>query len=120
LWKGCYCGCRNWEVLFYVTPGGQPVVDKFVQSLDEVARAKTLRQVELLQTYGTDLGMPHSKSLGGLVELRVRGKSEVRIFYVFAKGKQIFMLHGFLKKTQTTPNKELTIARGRQKEIEKL
>jgi phage-related protein len=111
----------NWEVLFYVTSGGQPVVEKFVEGLDKVARAKTLRQIDLLKIYGSDLGMPHSKALGGgLVELRVRGQREVRIFYVFAKGKQIFMLHGFIKKTQATPKKELDIARTRQQEIENL
>ncbi len=42
------------------------------------------------------------------------------LFYVFAKGKQVFLLHGFIKKTQSTPNKELVIARNRQKEIENI
>jgi phage-related protein len=111
----------KWEVLLYVSSTGQPVVLRFMQSLDTIVYAKTLRQIELLETYGTDLGMPHAKPLGdGLVELRVRGKREVRIFYVFAKGRQVYLLHGFIKKTQTTPKKELDIARTRQKEIEKI
>lgn len=111
----------NWEILFYTTASGQPVVGRFVDDLDAITKAKTLRQIDLLETYGTDLGMPHAKSLGGgLVELRVRGKREVRVFYVFAKGKQIYMLHGFIKKTQITPKKELEIARNRQKEVENL
>jgi phage-related protein len=111
----------KWEVLFYVTPSGQPVVSKFVQGLDAPTYAKTIRQIELLETYGTELGMPHAKSLGGgLIELRVRGKREVRIFYVYAKEKHMYLLHGFIKKTQQTPKKELDIARDRQKEIEAL
>ena len=111
----------NWEVLFYVTASGQPVVHKFVKSLDAISYAKALRQIELLETYGSELSMPHAKALGsGLIELRVRGKREVRIFYAFAKGKRIFLLHGFIKKTQKTPKKELDIARDRQKEIENL
>lgn len=111
----------NWEVLFYTTPSGQPVASKFVQSLDTISYAKTIRQIELLETYGTDLGMPHAKSLGsGLIELRVRGKREVRIFYVYAKEKRIYLLHGFIKKTQQTPKKDLDIARDRQKEIDQL
>jgi len=111
----------KWEVLLYVTASGQQVVSKFVQGLDEISYAKTIRQIELLETYGTELGMPHAKKLGnGLIELRVRGKREVRIFYVFAKDREIYLLHGFIKKTQQTPKKELEIARDRQKEIENL
>ena len=108
----------NWDVLLYVTPNGQPVVEKFIGRLDTLSHAKTIRQIELLETYGTNLGMPHVKSLGkGLVELRVRGKREVRIFYVYISGRRIIVLHGFIKKTQATPKKELEIARKRQQEV---
>ena len=110
-----------WEIIFYVTESGQQVVYDFVKTLDPISYAKTLRQINLLETYGTDLGMPHAKPLGGgLIELRIRGKREVRIFYVFAKGRNIYLLHGFIKKTQQTPKKELDIARNRQKEVENL
>jgi phage-related protein len=109
----------DWELLYYVTPSGQAVVSDFLAGLDGISKAKAQRQIDLLRTYGIDLGMPHAKALGGgLVELRVRGKREVRVFYAFAKGKRIFMLHGFIKKTQQTPKKELDIARSRQKEVE--
>lgn len=50
---------------------------------------------------------------------RVRGKQEVRVFYTFAVGKRINLLHAFVKKTKTTPKKELDIARQRQTEIKK-
>lgn len=111
----------TWEIIFYVTESGQQVVYDFVKALDPISYAKTLRQINLLETYGADLGMPHVKPLGdGLIELRVRGKREVRIFYVFAKGRNIYLLHGFIKKTQQTPKKELNIARDRQKEIDNL
>ena len=64
--------------------------------------------------------MPHAKAMGGgLIELRVRGRQEVRIFYAFALGKHIYLLHAFVKKTKTTPNRELVIARQRKAEIEK-
>lgn len=64
--------------------------------------------------------MPHAKAMGGgLIELRVRGKQEVRVFYAFALGKRIYLLHGFIKKTQARPKKELDIARQRQAEIGK-
>jgi len=48
------------------------------------AQAKMLHLFELLQSYGSHLGMPHAKQLGaGLYELRVRGKEELRILYSF-------------------------------------
>jgi len=117
----CYDACMKWQVLLYVTANGQQAVHKFVNSLDPISYTKTLRQIELLEAHGTDLGIPHAKALGGgLIELRVRGKREVRIFYVFAKERTIYLLHGFIKKTQHTPKKELDIARERQREIENL
>ncbi len=110
-----------WEILFYITPNGQPVVQKFIDSLPEVPHSKLLRQIDLLEVYGTNLGMPHAKVMGGgLIELRVRGKQEVRVLYAFAKGRRIYLLHGFVKKTQITPRKELYIAIQRKKEVEKL
>lgn len=75
----------NWETILYETPGGQPVVQKFFDSLPKISHAKLLRQIDLLESYGPELGMPHTKVMGnGLIELRVRGKQEVRVLYVFA------------------------------------
>ena len=47
-----------------------------------------------------------------LYELRIRGKQEVRIIYVFRK-QIIYLLHAFKKQTQKTPEKEIKIARSR-------
>ncbi|HTE22885.1 MAG TPA: type II toxin-antitoxin system RelE/ParE family toxin [Candidatus Limnocylindria bacterium] len=111
----------NWEVLFYITSSGQPVVQKFIETLPKIPHAKLLKELDLLEKYGTELGMPHTKPIGaGLIELRARGKQEVRVLYVFAKERRIYLLHGFIKKTQTTPKKELDIALQRKKEIENL
>ncbi len=108
-----------WKLHLYITPSGQPVVSKFIHELQNPTRAKVSRLLDLLETYGTDLSMPHAKALGdGLIELRVRGKQEVRIFYAFASRRNIYLLHGFIKKTQTTPQRELAIARQRKAEIE--
>lgn len=108
-----------WEILFYITPNGQPVVQKFIDSLPEIPHAKLLRQIDLLEVYGADLGMPHARAMGsGLLELRVRGKQEVRVFYAFARERRVYLLHGFIKKSKTTPRHELDIALQRKKEIE--
>lgn len=86
-------------------------VETFLESLTEKEIAKVIRTVELLEEFGNKLGMPHSKHLSdGLLELRIRGKREIRIFYCFDKNKAI-LLHAFVKKTQKTPEKELSKAR---------
>ena len=55
---------------------------------------------------------------GGLFELRPRGKEVIaRAFYCFVVDQRIVILHAFVKKTQTTPKKELDIARKRMKEV---
>jgi len=58
---------------------------------------------------------PHSKSLGGgLFELRVKSS---RIFYCFRPGGVIVLLHGFSKKSQKTPQRELDTAFRRMQEV---
>lgn len=114
----------KWEIEYYTTPSGQEVVRDFIDSLQAVDQAKLGHNLDLLERYGYDLGMPHAKPLrNGLMELRVRsgrGRQEVRIFYVFVKDRRIYLLHGFVKKSQTTPKKELNIARSRQDELKAL
>ena len=51
--------------------------------------------------------------------LRLRSQEgSARAFYCFAVGKDIVILHAFIKKTQTTPNRELQIARKRMLEAQ--
>jgi phage-related protein len=77
------------------------------------------RMVELLMEFGPDLRMPHSRAMGGgLFELRPRGREGIgRALYCFVVGKRIVILHAFVKKTQTTPERDLRIARERMKEV---
>ena len=74
---------------------------------------------ELLVEVGVDLRLPHSRAMGdGLFELRPKRKEGIaRIFYCTLVGKRIVVLHGFIKKTQETPRKELEIALRRMKEV---
>lgn len=64
--------------------------------------------------------MPVCKSLGkGMYEVRSNltdGKIG-RVFFCVADNKMI-LLHGFLKKSQKTPDKELDLAFKRKKEVE--
>ncbi len=78
------------------------------------------RILELLIEFGPSLRMPHSKAMGGgLFELRPKGRSGIgRAFYCFVVGRRVVVLHAFIKKTQATPDRELKLARKRQKETQ--
>ncbi len=82
-------------------------------------RAAYVRLTEMLEEFGLDLRMPHSRAMGGgLFELRPRGKEGIaRVFYCTMVGRRIIVLHSFIKKTQETPKRELDVARKRQKEV---
>jgi phage-related protein len=82
-------------------------------------RASYTRLTELLEEFGLDLRMPHSRAMGGgLFELRPKGREGIaRVSYCMKAGKRIIMLHSFIKKTRETPKREIEIARRRQKEV---
>ena len=54
----------------------------------------------------------------GLYEIRAKGQEGIgRAFFCMIIGKENIVLHGFIKKTQKTPAKELNIAMKRLKEV---
>ena len=64
--------------------------------------------------------LPHTKKISAnLFELRISGKQEIRIFYSFHKS-QIFLLHGFVKKSQKIPQKEIKIASQKLKLLDRV
>ena len=92
-------------------------LEKFIKSLQKPTVAKVLRTIDLLEKFGPKLGLPHTKKVSTrLFELRVLGKQETRIFYSFHKS-QIFLLHGFVKKSQKIPQKEIKVALQKLKQV---
>ncbi len=90
-------------------------IDAWPVGLRARYRALTMRMME----YGPNLGMPHSRAMGdGLFEIRAKsGEGIGRVFYCVLVGRHIVILHGFVKKSDKTPAKELKIARNRMKEV---
>ncbi len=106
-----------WEVIFYECENGESPVKKFINSLQEKHKAKALWEIQLLEKYGTQLKEPYAKALSGegykgLWELRIKFASNIsRIFYFMPFGETFVLLHGFIKKTQKTPEQELEKAK---------
>jgi|SRR6185369_9716296 len=103
-----------WEIDYY-SEGVRLEID----ALPVGIRASYARLTDLLEEFGLDLRMPHSRAMGGgLFELRPKGREGIaRVFYCMKVGKKIVMLHSFIKKTKATPKRELDIARRRQGEV---
>lgn len=96
-------------------------VESFVRELPAGLLARYLRLTDMMLEFGGNLGMPHTQAMSdGLFELRVKGKEGIaRVFYCTLVGQRIVMLHGFIKKSQKTPPKELKLARERLAEVRK-
>lgn len=94
-------------------------MERFILGLPPSLAAKYLRLTDLMLEFGSNLGLPHTRAMqGGLFELRVKGNEGVaRVFYCTLVGKRIIMLHGFIKKAQKIPAKELRIAKHRLTEV---
>jgi phage-related protein len=103
-----------WTITYYSARVRDEVADMPAGIL-----ASYLRLLETMEVHGADLRMPHSRAMGdGLFELRPRGPEGIgRVFYCTQVGKQIVVLHSFVKKTQETPAGELRIARRRMMEV---
>ena len=96
----------------YEKEDGTTPLQEFLNELPVKHHAKALRDIDVLQKYGTALTEPHVKHISGkLWELRIKSASDIsRIFYFIPIGKNIVLLHGFVKKTQKTSNREIEIA----------
>jgi phage-related protein len=86
---------------------------EFLLALPPKLRAKTYREIELLQEHGIYLKEPYVKTIKGeqykeLYELRIKlGSDASRIFYFTYHKDTFVLLNGFLKKTNKTPRTEL-------------
>ena len=101
------------EIKFYEDEQGNVPVREFLDSSDIKMRQKMLRSIQALQDMGISLRMPLSESLGdGIFELRAKVGSNIsRVMYFFIIGDSAVLTHGFIKKTQKTPARELEKAK---------
>ena len=99
-----------WKVKFFQTARGDYPVKDFIREQDKATYAKILNYILLLKTYGPYLKPPYIKKLQNkLYELRISGRATIRIFYTIVRN-EYYLLHGFKKKTQKTPTKEIKTA----------
>jgi len=96
-----------WNILFFETERGEKIVKEFITTQEKTTIAKIIHKINLLETYGPLLDLPHSKKITTeLYELRIRGRNEIRVIYTF-------LMHAFKKKTQKIPIHEIETAKDR-------
>ena len=107
-----------WKIDYYLTPSGRAPVKEFIDGLGKKPKARVFNTLELLTEFGTNLGLPHAKKVTGtpLWELRILGEKSLRFFYVAKVGQAFLLLHGFTKKAQRIPKKEINTALNRLKD----
>lgn len=112
-------GSRKLPVAFYRTRRGTELVRDWLRSLELTDRRVIGTDLMRIQ-FRWPVGMPLCRAMGGgLWEVRTALPSNrvARVLF-FVKRDRIVLLHGFIKKTQKTPDEELALARKRMKEFE--
>ena len=113
-----------YEVEFYKDKNGKELVKEYLQELIEKAKInknyrikykKIYEYLELLQIYGTRIGLPVIKHIEeNIWELR---PIKDRIFFFYWKNNTFILLHCFEKKTTKTPIREIEHAKRNMKDF---
>ena len=110
---------KKLQALFYANAQGRRPVREWLLELPDTDRKMIGRDIQKAE-FGWPLGMPYCRPLGrGLWEVRSRlsGGRIARVIF-FNKGVEMVLLHGFEKKTQKTPQRDIDIALVRKREVE--
>ena len=108
----------EWTIEFYEDRGSSPPRE-FVDRLDEQTQVRFTWSMEQLCLRNVQARPPLVRHIeGSLWELREQSRTNIyRLFYFFASGRRIVFVHGFQKKTEQTPRREIAIALRRMEQI---
>ena len=104
---------------FYKTLQGNEPVREWLLKLKRDDRKIIGTDIQKVE-FGWPIGMPYSKPLKqGLFEVRsdISDKRIARVIFFIINNRMV-LLHGFVKKSQTTPQADLDLAKKRKKEVE--
>ena len=106
---------------FYRTSSGNEPVLEWLRGLDREDR-RAIGEALAVVEYGWPVGMPVCRSLEGekgLWEVRASiGHGRIARLLFAIHGGRMVILHGFVKKTRKTPEKDKKLARQRLKDLE--
>ena len=108
------------EVVFYRTESGKEPVRDWLKTLTKQDKKTIGSDIKTVQ-HGWPIGMPVVRKLDrNLWEVRSRLDRRIaRVIFTVQKDKLI-LLHGFIKQSQKIPKDDLTLAKGRKSNLEKI
>lgn len=103
------------EVRFFRTDSGTEPVRDWLRELSAIDRRVIGEDIKTVQ-FGWPLGMPLVRKMEkDLWEIRIHLDGRIaRIMFTVVEG-MIVLLHGFIKKSQTTPKPDLELAKNRMR-----
>lgn len=106
------------EINYFISRTGENPIRDFLDKHPKV-KVKTFYIFLNIEKYGLISAIPHIKKLKNtpLWEIKIVGKESTRILYFSESQNSILLLHAFIKKTQKTPIKEITIALKRLNQV---
>lgn len=107
---------RPLNAVFYQTGAGHEPVREWLKCLPKEER-KTIGADILSVQYAWPVGKPLVDNLGeGIWEIRSRLRNRIARTLFAVVDEEIVLLHGFIKKRQSTPPYELALAKKRKNE----
>jgi phage-related protein len=97
-----------------------PLAETELMTMPADIQARFVHIAQMLQEFGPQaVGLPHIRFLQDkLWEMRLKGRDGIaRAIYVAQTGKQLLVLHVFIKKTEKTPRRALKTAAERLRRI---
>ncbi len=107
-------GGKRVPAIFFRTEAGREPVRDWLKSLPLPEDRKRIGEDIKTVEFGWPIGMPVCRALGrGLYEVRSNlvGNRAARVLFYIDKKSRMVLLHGFIKKTQKTPEGDLELAR---------
>ncbi|HEY9017630.1 MAG: type II toxin-antitoxin system RelE/ParE family toxin [Methyloprofundus sp.] len=104
-------------VKFYASENGNEPVRDWLRSLSFDEKKTIGEDIKTVQ-FGWPLGMPLVRKLEkDLWEVRVHLKNKIARILFTVRDSDMVLLHGFIKKSQSTPKEDLTLAKNRLKQV---
>lgn len=108
------------EIIFYRTESGGCPIEEFLDALTSQQARKVAWVLQLIEELNV-VPVQYFKKLvntDGIWEVRVPfGGNVFRLLGFLERGNVVILTHGFQKKTQETPKKEIKLAENRKKEF---
>jgi phage-related protein len=107
--------------IFFRTEAGREPVRDWLKALPREDRKRVGEDIKTVE-FGWPIGMPVCRPLSeGIYEVRTSLTQNriARVLFYIDRRSRMVLLHGFIKKTQKTPNEDLKLARKNKRKHQK-